>query len=717
MVKNFNLIFVTVVVVVSNLIDGFQFNQTPPIEPRIQTGNQVEFEKEPVESRILLADPADVNAKMPSTIVVVPPDSSEEKIVQQVEDQAPVEVEAPAIELETVESTFSTRTNDSDVKNATVVDQIEESIEAITVEPELLEVELPKETIAFIEQSTWETPIEETVLLEETTTEPPQSLDDVSESNTDFIEPIKESPVQEIELPQEIEQSETPVEETIHQEETTQSLNDITESLVQEIEIKNEVEQSTSETPTNLNEELTEETTLEPPQSLDDIAESPIEEIEIQKEVEQSTWETPINLNEESMDDVTTSLDISDFQDENQIVEEIVLPEELTQSHNDIPESNTAATSTEAPIEVKPSVTLSNLVTRKYLKNKLQSEKPTDSPVVDPIPNKTVNQLAEADDDKQSNKSNDLVTPLQVMFATGYPSKYCADLKPIKELFNSQIGSIYMPLISMFPEEFQVVLLDETSMAGLNRVSCFLIGSAFFTLLLLWFVLLRQSNNQKRLHEQLLNEQLLIIENNLKKSTFEKQTFELELNEMEMKYNDCQVKLNEKEDKLKQLNETSLLNITSAQLSQKEIDKLRGIESKLNKELGAAKLELATLKEKMLIQNQEFQSQCIAIEQSNQLHMNSINSRVNELENELTTKNSLVEKLEVEVSALNETESNLRQLVEEKDKSIQLLQNCMLREGKKSVARELRTKEEDEESIVVVSNDEDATNSLDSKNF
>lgn len=159
----------------------------------------------------------------------------------------------------------------------------------------------------------------------------------------------------------------------------------------------------------------------------------------------------------------------------------------------------------------------------------------------------------------------------------------------------------------------QITLLDETKFAGLNNASCFIISALCSVMLLTWYLVLRASEQQKLAHVQHQNEQYLIIENNLKKSTFEKQTFELELNELDSKLNECQVKLIEKEEKIKHLSETNGTNATNAQTYVKDLEKVRLNEAKLQKELSAAKLELANFRDKFEMQQRDNITQQVSL--------------------------------------------------------------------------------------------------------
>lgn len=157
------------------------------------------------------------------------------------------------------------------------------------------------------------------------------------------------------------------------------------------------------------------------------------------------------------------------------------------------------------------------------------------------------------------------------------------------------------------PEDFQIMLLNETTYGGLNTASCALIGSIFTFTLLIWLFIVRHAENQKLIQAKVQHEQFLIVENNLKKSIFAKQTFEAELSEMTFKLEDFQQKLEEKDEKLKNLMEVNMSNASYAQSSGKDLEKARANEQKYYKELTTAKLELANFKERFEMQQNDYQ--------------------------------------------------------------------------------------------------------------
>lgn len=104
--------------------------------------------------------------------------------------------------------------------------------------------------------------------------------------------------------------------------------------------------------------------------------------------------------------------------------------------------------------------------------------------------------------------------------------KYCADLSPLKEFLSTQIEPYYTPLITLLPEDLQLVLLDETSFGGFSNASCLLAASGLAFALVAWFAVVRvmqtsAENTSARLNEQLLALKLTLNQANLKSNIFE----------------------------------------------------------------------------------------------------------------------------------------------------------------------------------------------------
>ena len=228
--------------------------------------------------------------------------------------------------------------------------------------------------------------------------------------------------------------------------------------------------------------------------------------------------------------------------------------------------------------------------------------------------------------------------------------KYCADFKPIKDLFNKHIEQFYKPVISLLPEDFQLLLLDETHIAGLNTAACLLIMFSLTVLLSVWYVYLKRKQKEQHMQTVRLNEKMLIIENSLKKMTFEKQTFESEYNDLEMKYADVHTRFNERDEKLKQASDMCAQLTHTNSLNQKEIEKLKTNETKLNKEMTMLKVELANSKQQTQNEMEEYEMRMNNLNVDHQVRVNDLSSRLSQSQYELESKSQLVNQLELQLN-------------------------------------------------------------------
>ena len=228
--------------------------------------------------------------------------------------------------------------------------------------------------------------------------------------------------------------------------------------------------------------------------------------------------------------------------------------------------------------------------------------------------------------------------------------KYCADFRPIKDLFNQHIEQFYKPVISLLPEDFQLVLLDETHIAGLNTAACLLIICSLSIFLAVWFVYLKRKQREQHMQTVRLNEKMLIIENSLKKMTFEKQTFEYQ--DLEVKYADAQKRLNEQDDKLNKSNDMCAQLTQTNNLNHKEIEKLKSAETKLSKEVTALKIELANSRQQSQSELEEHEVRVSQLNGEYQLKVNDLTSQLAQFQHELESKSQLSYQLEQQVSHL-----------------------------------------------------------------
>ena len=265
-----------------------------------------------------------------------------------------------------------------------------------------------------------------------------------------------------------------------------------------------------------------------------------------------------------------------------------------------------------------------------------------------------------------------------------YPSKYCADIAPLRDLFSHHIEPIYSPLIALLPEHFQLVLLDETSFGGMRTASCLLVALLLASLCLIWLLMLKRKEQAQLSVHRHLNETVLMLNNRIKNLSFDKQTFEAEYGEMAAKVSAHEAILGEKDAKLSELAERHAQLKKTAEASAKEADKLKSGEAKSARELNQCKLELSDLNERFAQQNNEYNATLSSLTQEYNARLSEVTAQMAERESQLTeSRQELAEKTSaLELCRVNETQLN--GLIEQHEKKILILQNSLLRDQKHS---------------------------------
>lgn len=285
--------------------------------------------------------------------------------------------------------------------------------------------------------------------------------------------------------------------------------------------------------------------------------------------------------------------------------------------------------------------------------------------------------------DEQANQSSDDVAGVKLVntsplvaidnpHKTKYPIKYCADLRPIKELFSNHVEPYYLPLVELLPQEFQHVLLDETPVAGLSLVSCVFVSLCAGFLLTIWFLMTRMNEKSKTLLNVNLNEQLLALKLSLKELGLKNQTFENEINEMDVKLTHSESVARESEAKLTETQEKYQRLLGSSDLSTKEAEKLKTSELKLSKELNQLKLEFNDLSERFQRQKSDYEEELTRTRDSYERQLSDVNEKLN-------TARESIEQLSGELSRVGDSEQNLRSQLEAKEKELVLVQNALLK--------------------------------------
>jgi hypothetical protein len=369
-------------------------------------------------------------------------------------------------------------------------------------------------------------------------------------------------------------------------------------------------------------------------------------------------------------------------------------------SNENTQETSTIVTQEESTESSKPhqhTETLSNILRSATIHNKDENaDKQTTPPlpevenlVKESQPTSEINESTqnETDDKQLENEPIKYIKTPRPSYKTNrslYPSKYCADISSIRDLFNNHIEPIYHPFITMLPEDFQVMLLDETSFGGLTFASCLLITFIVGSISVVWLLLLKKQHDSETKTTIKFNETVLMLNNRVKTLTFEKETFESEVNTLYDKVNtheSCLVerdeKLNESMEKLAQLKKTSDTYL-------KELEKLRGSETKCVKELNQYKLEFNDLTERFTQQSNEYEAKLSYFTQDYNEKLNNLMLELNAKHEELSQCKQDVGEKTSSLELYRENEIQLNNLIEQHEKKILILQNSLLRDKKHS---------------------------------
>jgi hypothetical protein len=265
------------------------------------------------------------------------------------------------------------------------------------------------------------------------------------------------------------------------------------------------------------------------------------------------------------------------------------------------------------------------------------------------------------------------------------PSKYCADISPIRELFSHHIEPIYSPLISMLPVDFQLVLLDESAaFGGLRTASLMLVAFSLTSLTLVWFLVLKRKETGQREAAKSLNETVLMLNNKIKMLNFDKQTFESELNELQGRLDERAELAAVRDVELSLVSEKYAQVKAKADAAVTDNDRLREAEAAANKQLNQCKVEIGELSQRFQAQHQENQAKCSSLDEE-------WRQRVNALEAQMTEKDALLQDMQTELTQSQSSldlyrasEIEMSSLLEQHEKKIAILQNSLLSQSRDS---------------------------------
>ena len=259
-----------------------------------------------------------------------------------------------------------------------------------------------------------------------------------------------------------------------------------------------------------------------------------------------------------------------------------------------------------------------------------------------------------------------------------YASKYCADLTPLKLYFDEHIEPMYAPLIAMLPEDYQLALLDETAFAGLSAASCVLVGGAGVLLVLVWLSFVSgvaccsSGRRAQAASMRRLNEQLLALNNRANAFRFERATLEHCIGELEARVDE----LGEKEVRLSELSDKCVKMSQENAASTRELERLRSAEHKQSKELSAARVELAAVRESAKAQHGEYEQKLAKLQATlgeRQAALADVQARLAECERRAQEASDALE--------LSETQrAQLAAQLDEKEQKIDALQQFIQKE-------------------------------------
>lgn len=198
----------------------------------------------------------------------------------------------------------------------------------------------------------------------------------------------------------------------------------------------------------------------------------------------------------------------------NQPIEAAATEEKLANDNKEAEESKSQDKNENEPILAPPELEVVNetsTVEKEASSKEIRAEAPTTN--------------SKAQRRNGSGVGGDVGEIVEVTLNTKHQQKYCADVKQIKQLFSDHIDPIYMPLIHMLPDDFQLMLLDETQFAGLSRASCLFLSIVLLVVMSVWYTLSRLAEAKRLGLNVRLNEQLLASTNKINRLEFENKTF------------------------------------------------------------------------------------------------------------------------------------------------------------------------------------------------
>ena len=267
------------------------------------------------------------------------------------------------------------------------------------------------------------------------------------------------------------------------------------------------------------------------------------------------------------------------------------------------------------------------------------------------------------------------------------PSKFCLNITPIRNLFTSFVEPIYLPFVGLMPENLQYLLLEESgSMGGFKNVTCLVFFATLVGMLVSFMLIARRCQRAEQYTAAELNNKILFLHGELKKALFESETFGAKYADLERQCDDLQEQQTQKDELIRQIQMEQAQKSTSVSLNTKEMEKLKASESRLQKELTNAKLELNQLHMQMEEANSSQNAKLLSLESENGERLSSLTLKLTQTEQELASHQQYLYNQNIELQQLRAVEVDLRQKLDEKEHTVELLQTCLLKETNKTNA-------------------------------
>ncbi|RNA24471.1 melanoma inhibitory activity 3 [Brachionus plicatilis] len=170
----------------------------------------------------------------------------------------------------------------------------------------------------------------------------------------------------------------------------------------------------------------------------------------------------------------------------------------------------------------------------------------------------------------------------------------CANLHNFKQILSENFEPLYLPIVSLLPEDIQLVLLNE-SFAGIPNASLIFLALNMLLVSSFFFLLIRIVEGKKINLNSNLNNQLIWQTNRIRQLEFDLKTYASLIEESEQKKSANEALISEKETMVKELNERLSKSIREQEFTEKELSKLKTNETKLLKESNQLRTELNSL--------------------------------------------------------------------------------------------------------------------------